>query len=157
MRSYNLILIIAFLIFSSCKQGNKFKPDRLNSDKELEAKIKKGVTSGQKTLDLGKIANFNWDSLLILTPYVNSDRIEKQFRINLWQTKHSGIDTRDDINQLIFFANDELVKMVEYPRYPGDFSKNKIEFIQRDKAIFEIIITTQKTAEGNYWIELKKQ
>jgi len=150
MRFNNLILIATLIGLFSCGQS-----ERLNTDSELDEKIKEVVTSGQRTLDLRKLTDFEWDSLLILTPYVNSDKIEEEFKINLSRTKHSGIESRDDINQLIFFDNGEPVDMVECPRHPGDFSKNKVEFIKRDNAVFDIIITTQKTAGGDDWIELR--
>jgi hypothetical protein len=150
MRFNNLIFLAILFVFSSCEQA-----ERLNTDIELEEKIKESVTSGQTTLDLGKLAAFDWDSLLILTPYVDPDKLEEEFGINLSRTKHSMIQSRDDINQLIFFDNRKPVDMVEYPRYPGDFSKNKVQFIERDSSIFDIIVTTRKTDEGDYWIELK--
>lgn len=146
----NLILLATFLAFSSCGQG-----ERLNTDTELERKIEEEVTSGQNILDLGRITNRDWDSLLILTPYTNSDKMEKQLGISLSRTKHSGIESRDDISQLIFFEKGEPVDMVEYPRYLGDFSNNGTGFIRKDSAVFDIILTTGKTFGENDWIELK--
>jgi hypothetical protein len=140
---------LTLLVFFSCEQS-----DRLNTDTKLEEKIKKGVTSREKTLNIGELADFKWDSLLILTPYVNPDLMEVQYGINLSKIKHTGIKSRDDINQMIFFDNRQPVNMVEDPIYPGDFSNNKVEFIQRDSAIFDIIITRQKTIKGDDWIEL---
>lgn len=152
MRFGNVIIITAFLGLFSCTQSEK-----LYTDAALEEKIKERVTSGQKTLDLKSLTDFDWDSLLILTPYIYPDKIEEQFGINLSRTKHTGIESRDDINQLIFFNQGGPIYMVEYPRHPGDFSINKIEFIQRDSAVFDIIVTTQKTVGGDDWIELRKR
>jgi hypothetical protein len=128
---------------------------KLDTDADLKEKIEEGVASGQRTLDLGRFTDFEWDSLLILTPYVNSDEMEEQFRINLSRTKHSGIESRDDINQLIFFDKGEPVNMVEYPRHHGDFSKNNVKFIQRDSAVFDITMTAKETIGGDDWIELR--
>lgn len=47
--------------------------------------------------------------------------------------------------------------MIEYPRYPGDFADNKIEFIRRNDAVFDIVVTDQKSIDGNGWIELRKR
>jgi len=152
MKFNHLILLVFSVVFSSCGQD-----DRLKTDAELVEKITEVVASGQRTLDLGEIADFNWDSLLILTPYLIPDEVEQQFRINLSRTRHSMIESRDDINQLIFFNKGGPINMVEYPRYRGDFSKNKIKFIRREDAIFDIIVTTQKSSRGDDWIELTKR
>jgi hypothetical protein len=152
MKFYKVIFILFLLAFIACEQETK-----LNSDIELKEIIEKKVTSGQKSLDLKKITEFQWDSLIILTPYVNFDEIQTQYNTNLSQVRHSNIQSRDDISQLIFFRDGEPIRMVEYPRYPGDFSMNKVEFIKRDNAKFDIIITNEKTVGGDFVIKLIKQ
>ncbi|MEX0998234.1 MAG: hypothetical protein WDZ45_14370 [Flavobacteriaceae bacterium] len=152
MKFNKIIFILSLLVFVACKQETK-----LNSDNELKEIIKKKVTSGQKSLDLRKITEFQWDSLIILTPYINYDKIETQFNTNLSQVRHTSIQSRDDISQLIFFKDGEPIKMIEYPRFPGDFATNKVEFIKRDNAKFDIVITNEKTIGGDYVIKLIKQ
>lgn len=152
MRFDYLLLTGTLFIDSSCGQA-----DKLNSDNELVTKIQKEVTSGQASLDLGKITDFEWDSLLILTPYTRPNDIEVQFNIDLSLTKHSMIEHLDHINQLIFFSNGTPTKMVEYPRYPGDFVVDKIKFIPKDSAVFDIVVTEQKTDSGNSWIRLLRR
>jgi hypothetical protein len=150
MRFTNIILTLTLLAVSSCGQKEK-----LYADEELKDKIEKTVTSGQKILDLGVVADFDWDSLLIITPYANFDDTEENLHIDLSRTEHVNMDSRDDISQLIFYHNGEPTKMVEYPRYPGDFAFNKIEFTERDSAKFDIIVTiAEKT--GADWITLEK-
>jgi hypothetical protein len=150
--SYTNLTILTLLVISSCGQK-----ELLNTDKKIENKIKTAVTSGQKTLDLKTITDFTWDSLLIITPYANYDEIEKDLNIDLSKIKHSNIESRDDINQLIFYYNGEPFKMIEYPRYPGDFADNKVEFIQKDGSVFDIQVTKQKTVSGDDWIKLIKR
>ena len=125
------------LTVCSCRQK-----EQLITDRELEEKIRNGVTSGDKILDLGVIADFSWDSLLIITPYANFDDTEKNFNIDLSRTEHVNIESRDDINQLIFYDKGEPARMVEYPRIPGDFAGNEIKFIKRDSAKFDIALPT---------------
>ena len=152
MRFDYLLLTGTLFIIGSCGQA-----DKLNSDSELVTKMQKEVTSGQASLDLGKLTDFEWDSLLILTPYSNTNDIEGQFNIDLSLTKHSGIEHRDDISQLIFFSHGTPTKMVEYPRYPGDFVDDKIKFILRDSAVFDILVTEKKTVSDDNWIRLTKR
>lgn len=136
-----------------CSCGQK---EHLYTDKDLEDKIKKSVASGGKVLDLAVVTDFDWDSLLIITPYANFDDTEKVLNIDLGRTKHSRIESRDDINQLIFYKGREPVKMVEYPRHYGDFANNEIRFIGRDSAKFDIVVTMAKET-GADWVTLKKQ
>jgi hypothetical protein len=136
-----------------CSCGPK---EKLHTDKDLEAKIKKGVTSGDKVLDLAAVADFDWDSLLIITPYADFDDTEDNLNIDLGLTEHVNIESRDDINELIFYKGRKPVRMVEYPRYPGDFVNNKIRFIERDSAKFDIVVTIGKET-GADWIRLERR
>ncbi len=147
----NLILIVLLI---SCS-GNK----KLESDPILVQRLQRQVKSGQPILNLGQLTEFQWDSLLILTPYSQVDIIEKRLSIDLSKIKPSKIEFNDGINQLIFFHNGFAVKMIEYPRYPGDFDneQNRIKFIRKDQATFDIIITDKKASDGRDWIELKKK
>jgi hypothetical protein len=120
-------------------------------------KLQKRVKSGEPLLNISESTDFGWDSLLILTPYSQPENIEQRFKIDLSKTKHSNIEMRDDINQLIFFGGGKPVRMIEYPRYPGDFADNKVEFVKRNDAIFEVLVTNEKTSDGNKWIKLKRR
>ncbi len=144
------LLFLVALTICSCGQN-----ESLYTDKDLEDKIKRVVTSGDSILDLSAVADFDWDSLLIITPYANFDDTEENLNIDLSSTEHVNIESRDDINQLIFYLNNEPIKMVEYPRVPGDFSDNKIEFISRDSAKFDIIKPTDKRTRED-WLKLKR-
>jgi hypothetical protein len=150
MRFTNLT-ILTLLVISSCGQK-----ELLNTDKKIENRIKSSVTSGLKTLDLKTITDFTWDSLLIITPYANYDNIEKDLNIDLSKIKHTSIESRDDVNQLIFYYNGEPFKMIEYPRQHGDIANNKIEFIYKDSATFDIIVTSTKETSTD-WVELKRR
>jgi len=56
---------------------------------------------------------------------------------------------------LIFFKNREIICYVENPRYPGDYSGDTIRMIGKENAIYEIVITDEKSTDGNDWIRLK--
>lgn len=153
MMRYRTVVAVGVLYgLFSCDQSKK-----LDNDLELTEKIKEVISSGQKSLVMDQLTTFEWDSFLILTPYTNYEAIEEELRIDLTGAKHSNLRSRDDICQLIFFRDGMPVGMVEYPRYPGDFSTNQMEFIAKDSAVFDIIVTTRKTIGGENWIELRRQ
>lgn len=140
------------MVLLSCSPGEKLENDPL-----LVQQIQKQVKSGQPILNLSQLTEFSWDSLLILTPYSQVDSIERRLTTDLSKIKPSSIEFNDRINQLIFFNKGIPIKMIEYPRYPGDFADNKIEFIRRNDAVFDIVVTDQKSIDGNGWIELRKR
>lgn len=150
MKRTNLIMLIGLLL--SCGQA-----DNLGSDKVLEDLIKEKVLSGQPILDLDSIARFDWDSIIILTPYANPEDVSQRFKIDLSKIGRTNIQHRDDINVLIFVNDGQPVTVIEYPRYPGDFSTNDIEFIKRSEAQFRIMVTDRRSTTGYRWIELQKE
>jgi hypothetical protein len=130
---------------------------KLESDKFLENSIREKVLSGQRIMDLNEIADFKWDSLIILTPYSIPENLSEKFEADFSAVEHTGIQHRDDINLIIFFDEGEIKKLVEYPRYPGDFSDNKVSFIKRNEAKFQIMVTEKMSTEGNKWINVIKE
>lgn len=132
---------------------------QLESDPLLVQRLQEEVISGDSIIDLSRVTEFSWDSLLILTPYTELARIERELSIDLSLIKPSPIEFNDGINQLVFFDKGLPIKMIEYPRYPGDFAdgKHKVEFIKREKALFEVVITDEKTSDGKDWIQLRRE
>ena len=126
------ISIVMFLALSSC---SKVKSDKY-LEKTLKIEVFKNVGG---VIKLNKIDHFKWDRLLILPPYTPIEKTESLLNLDLGPIKHSGIDRRDDINQLIFFDGDIIERMVEYPIGHGDFSTiSKIEMINRSNARFKV-------------------
>ena len=124
------------------------------SDKALDSWMKTKILSGADRLIMKEITDFKWDSLLILRPYSMPDRTEDDLDINLSMIKYTGIDFGDNTNVLVYLYQGEVVNMVDFDRYPGDFSKNDPELISKSKAVFEITITGQKNINGDKWIEI---
>ena len=138
---------------SSCAQHD----DRSISNAQLVDNMTDAVTPDQSVLELGKVAMFPWDSLLILNPFSNLDVLSAKLHVDLSEAKQSGIDQRDDIDLLIFFSNGQHVRMVEYPRISGDFIDTTVRFIVRDSAQFKIVETNRLNMAGHKWIELRRR
>ncbi len=148
MRSSLIIILILFTIQSCSK---------LKNDEQLELKIKEVVLSGKDELILKDLTNFEWDNLLILTPYSSIATFEEKLKINLTKVQDVGIESRDDITQLIFVLDKKPVRTITYPRYPGDFVEREIKLIPKDKAVFKIIVTQQVNSNGDKWIKLERK
>ena len=153
MKLYKYLMISFLFILSNsgCKNITS------NPDKKLETAIHEIIKSDTKVLYLNKVTDFQWDSLLILHPYSTLHQVESKLNIDLSQIKQTTIESRDDISVLIFYNKGEITKIIEYPRYPGDFANNKIEFIPRKQAIFDVVTTMQKNVGGDIYIELNKK
>ncbi|RDV15410.1 hypothetical protein DXT99_10165 [Pontibacter diazotrophicus] len=151
MKNFSLIVILTMFTLS-CSG-----PEKLESDKSLENSIQQNVSSGQETLDFNELTQFKWDSLIILTPYSNPESLADKFDVNFSSIEHAGIQSRDDINLIIFFDEGEPIRMVEYPRYPGDFANNEIRFVRRNEAIYNIVVTDQLSTGGDKWINVIKK
>jgi hypothetical protein len=143
-----LVTILTILTLQSCS--------KLASEKRLEQRIKETVLSGKSELNLKELTDFKWDNLLIITPYARFETVERQFEINLDKVQDVGIESRDDIAQLVFLLNNNVVRTVVYPRYPGDFAQRGVglKLISIDSAIFKIIVTDELNSDGNKWIKL---
>jgi len=148
---YKLFSVIFLIsVLTSC--------NKIETDRDFEAAIKSEVQrSIGGTLEFKKIAAFKWTKVLILAPYTNIGRVQKEMNVNLKPIEHSDIDNRDDINQLIFFDDDKIIKMIEYPRSDGDFEQGlNAGFYSKDNAIFRIMAKSQKWANRKPWIVLKQ-
>jgi len=140
-------------LLASCGQHN----DSASSNTQLVDKIENAISSGDSVLDLDKVADFSWDSLLILNPYTHLDVVSAELNVDLSSAKESAIDQRDDINVLLFFANGQQVKLVEFPRISGDFADTTVRFVARDSAQYEIVETQQLNLAGRKSIELRRK
>ena len=147
MKKFLIVSLFAIALYAVF-----IKWGRLNSDKELVQQIRSAVVSGKSPLDFASITKFEWDSLLILTPYVSTKRLEKKLNINLLSIYHFNIEIRDDVSLILFYNQGRLTNMVAYPRYPGDFSNNKNVFVKKKDAKYQITITDNKSTSGADWI-----
>ena len=141
-----LLIILTIWVLQSCAD--------LTSDERLEFKIKESVISDKKELNFKDLTDFEWDSLLVLTPYTESKRIGEKFQIDLAKVEHVGMESRDDIVLLVFLLDKKVIRTVEYPRCPGEFIQQEIDFIPKDKAIFKKVVTDRLNSRGDKSIEL---
>ena len=127
------------------------------TDAQLIDKITDAATPEQSVLDLSKVVDFPWDSLLILKPFSKLDVVSADLNVDLSSAKQSGIDQRDDINLLLFYASGQPVRQLEFPRVSGDFVDTTVRFIARDSAQFHIVETDRMNMAGHRSIELRRE
>ena len=149
------IYFLAIFLFLSCVQNNT-SHKILNDTEHLEV-LKKEIISGKDTIRFEDIMNFEWESVIILTPYCRVGKVEKEYNIDLSSIAHFMIEIREDINLIVFLKNNKPTRAIAYPRYPGDFSTNEMQIIQKSKANFKIGLTNDTNESGAPWIILTKQ
>jgi hypothetical protein len=124
----SLLLIMNLISCQSLSQ--------LNSDKELTKTIETKIKDNPMKIDLTKIDNLDYDKLLILEPYSNIEKTEKELNIDLSNISENQIHSSDGINLLVFLKNNESVKISELSRTNGDFEDYKV-VINRENTLFE--------------------
>lgn len=149
------ICILLITLLFSCKLNSRAY--KVSNDIEHLTLLKEEIISGKKIIRFENIVKFEWDSLIILTPYSLSEKVGEKHNIDLKSIEHFGIESRDDINLIVFIKNNSPIRVIEYPRYPGDFSNNEIEIIEKSKANYTIELTDEKTIDGRQWIRLIKK
>lgn len=164
---YILLIFIVILSFivpgkqinknNSLSDSNEYFNDLQNDtifakiiENEILLKLNKDLET--KTIDFDTLTHFDWDNMVILPPYSIPDSVGKRLGFSGKVLEKTGINYRDEINVLVFLNIDKVVRIVEYPRFPGDFSENEIIRIRRENAKFEIIETNQKNVLGDTWI-----
>ena len=94
------IYFLAIFLFLSCVQNNT-SHKILNDTEHLEV-LKKEIISGKDTIRFEDIMNFEWESVIILTPYSRVEKVEKEYNIDLSSIEHFMIEIREDINLIVF-------------------------------------------------------
>lgn len=149
------IFILIILFNFSCKKNSK--AIYLSNNIECSDLLMKEIVSGKEIIRFESFAKFDWDSLMILTPYTCIDKIEEKHNINLKPVAHFGIKNRDDINLIVFLKNKKSIHAIEFPIHLGDFSKNKIELIKKSKANYKMILSKEQTTNGKPLTRLIKE
>ncbi len=103
------------------------------SSSEIENRIDEDIKLHKK-VDFTNLNTFEWDNLLILTPYSNLDNVEKRYKINLSNVSKT-IESDDNINTIVFLSKNKAVKYVELRRKYGDF-KNINGLTKKKESIF---------------------
>lgn len=123
MKKILTTLILSFVIISCNK-----------NDYILKSKISAEIIQ-TKELNLSNYNEFDWDSLIVISPYSNIQKIGNENKLDLANVSKS-IESLDDINLIIFLKNKEAVKTCELKRMYGDFNGVYGQIIPKNKANF---------------------
>ena len=74
-----LVIFIGLILISACNSPTS----KMESDINLETKLRETVLSDKDSFIMKELTEFDWDSLLILTPYAIPEAFEKSYNINL--------------------------------------------------------------------------
>jgi hypothetical protein len=143
-----LQIIIAMVIIISCGQDKKYESAKF---KELLTEIIKSKINNPNRIEivLKDLTDFKWDSFIVVPPYSKLSDLEKELKINLKMIECTDIERRDDINILVFVQKGQVIKFIEYPRWPGDFIKlGKKKLYTPNDAIFLVEETDVNTIGG---------
>jgi hypothetical protein len=103
-----IIIIFTILLLSSCNQV------KVHHNKELEKAII-SITNEEGTgeIDLSEVTDFTWDKAFIIKPYTTNEAVRERVGGKV----PSNMESRDDVNAIIFIEEDKPVQYVEITRY----------------------------------------
>lgn len=143
------ILIFSLVLVIKTHIGkNDLLEENISIKNKLEVDIKHMIDNGKLYISLNDVTDFNWNKLIIISPYMDYERFLKNRKLEYKQI-NSPIQVEDDICLLIFYKDNKMLDYVNYKRNKGDFSFNKKKEYSNREAVFSIVL------EDNGWIVLK--
>lgn len=136
--------------------------DKCQSNDVLKARLESAILaakpdSKESVVNFHQLTNFDWDELLIISPYGLVDSLAKE-GIEADCINQTNIAQRDDICVLAFLKNKKLVNHIVYPRWPGDFSEikgeNGYKRFSRKNTRFLVKSTNEKTNSGKPFLRI---
>ena len=111
-------------------------------DTEIKAELlilfDSAIENKNGTFQLSQL-NLKWDSLFIVFPYSDVQRIKFSDRINTDILSQTDIQSRDDVCVLVFLKDDKIVSYVEMSR-EYDFGKLSADKLYSKSQLFKLVI-----------------
>jgi hypothetical protein len=155
-KSILAITIVFIIVFLSCSQNSSF--DSKKFKELLSERIKTKINNKNRIeIKIKDFTNFEWDAFFVIPPYSKIFTLENDLKIDLKMMGKIQIEMRDDINILVFVKHGKVVKFIEYPRWPGDFSElGEVKLYSPNDALFEVEEANKFTSDGKKWLLIKK-
>ncbi|HAN10195.1 MAG TPA: hypothetical protein DCP90_06245 [Clostridiales bacterium] len=140
LKGLGVVASIGGIIFAGYS-ATKLVKKRLNEE-GIIIKVKSIVEMMQKdnrvTLDFNKLIPEAWDNMYIFSSYTSYSEIFEVIGFNWEEVYKTNVNHTDNINLLLFIADNKVVKYIEYPINYGDFSKLNADIYSSKNAVFEI-------------------
>ena len=139
MKKINFLFLAVLISFTISCTTESVK-ENLEVKNKLEHISKVSIeTNTMLVFSMDSIANFKWDSLVILPPYTNLELVSKKFFINFKVLSNTGIQQNDNKCVLVFIENGHIVNYVNIQRGVMDFYQvNDYRLFLRSDANFRI-------------------
>lgn len=104
------IILFTFLslAFTSCTYLFQ-----LEDDTELSAFLHKEIAEENYPIDLTDLKAIDWDSMIVLGPYTQIEKVEQDLDLDLRNIRHHGIAYSDHLTLLVFLREGTSVNIVE--------------------------------------------
>lgn len=125
-------LIIGFLVFGTIGCGR----DNDAVSRSIRGAVKQG--NGARVV-LAEYTSFAWDKVWIFGPYTPTDKIEAVTGISGVARDTQGIESRDDIDVLLFVRGGRVAASVAHARDRGDFGPEVVgKCYSKEQAVFTV-------------------
>lgn len=126
----NRLIFLIFLLFVGISCSNV-------SDKKLEREINSEIKK-TNSLNFSNYKDFQWDSVILLPPYTNIERVEKENDLDLSGVS-KDIEILDTFKILVFLKDRKIVKYVEINSVLGGFdAKYEVIIPKNDTLIWKL-------------------
>ncbi|WP_370089752.1 hypothetical protein [Ekhidna sp.] len=150
-RTFIILLLANFL--TNCQNSEKRNYSNTKGNADLEAVFeqlsKKARTDSILNFSLDSLTSFDWDTVLVLTPYTPIKYLERNTNIDLEPLFYTKITVTEGYNVLAFIKNDKLIEWVELRALYGSFDYyDSTRFYDPSTANFRMILTDRKFTSG---------
>lgn len=157
MRTFccGIVALIWVVLLTGCSgsPNSALTADKLQE--KLATAIQEGSDKGNARVDIKSATDFTWDKMYVFPPYTTTESIRRTVGEDNSGIYSVNIESRDDINLLVFLEKGKVVRYVALPRRLGDFSVSdlrKQQGFNPNEVVFEVM--KEKDDENRVWLTL---
>src|SRR5437016_4206308 len=110
-------VVLALLVLSTNDRAAVAK------DQPLAQRLEQAVKSGEPTIDLRSLTDFQWDRLYRFPPYSSRETIEQSLGFAWPEAEQSQVAAiPSNLVLLVFTKQQSVVQWLDFPEGAGDFS-----------------------------------
>jgi len=120
--------------------------DECQEDLVLKDKIRSSILESKKTgkdFNFATVADFEWDSLIIIGSYYPLDRYSEASKVDL--SCVNNLKRMENLQAIVFTKNRKVISMINHPEPDGAFEYTAYPLVYTKKnAVFKVMDVTKR-------------
>ncbi|MEP5236245.1 MAG: hypothetical protein ABJQ86_15620 [Cyclobacteriaceae bacterium] len=138
---------------TNCQNSEKRNYSNTKGNADIEAVFeqlsKKALYDSTLTFSLDSLTNFDWDTVLVVTPYTPIEYLERDTNVELEPLHYTKITITEGYNVLAFIKHGKLIDFVELRALYGTYDYyDSTRFYVPTTANFRMFRTGRKFTSG---------